>query len=172
MLNRSKNQTLAILKSQFKARLGHIKRQRTELEEALLQLKRWFAKRVRAFGILCSILRLGRVTAIAILIERPEIGTMERKKIASLSGLAPKTRQSGQWVGKAFILVGRKFLRDALYMPALVAARYNSDLLQKYQTMVQVGKPAIVALTVLTRRLIEIANALVRQDREWTPKAD
>ena len=141
------------------------------MEEALLDLTRQCAKRARAFDILCSIPGLGRVTAIAILIECPEIGTMKRKQIASLAGLAPMTRQSGQWRGKAFIQGGRKFLRDALYMPALVAARYNPDLRQKYQTMIQAGKPAKVALTALMRKLIEMANALVRQDREWTPKA-
>jgi transposase len=171
LLNRSKTQTLAILKRQSKARLLQIKRHLTELEEALLDLTRQCPKRARAFDILCSIPGLGRVTAVAILIECPEIGTMERKQIASLAGLAPMTRQSGQWRGKAFIQGGRKFLRDALYMPALVAARYNPDLRQKYQTMIQAGKPAKVALTALMRKLIEMANALVRQDREWTPKA-
>lgn len=170
LLNRSKTQTLAMLKSQSKARLGQIKRQLTELEEALLDLTRQCPKRARAFDILCSIPGLGRVSAVAILIECPEIGTMDRKQIASLAGLAPMTRQSGQWRGKAFIQGGRKFLRDALYMPALVAARYNPDLRQKYQTMIQAGKPAKVALTALMRKLIEMANALVRQDREWTPK--
>jgi transposase len=55
-------------------------------------------------------------------------------------------------------------------MPALVAARYNPDLRQKYQAMTSDGKPAKVALTALMRKLIELANALVRQDRKWTPK--
>ena len=159
LLNRSKTQTLAILK-----------RQLTELEDALLELARQCPKRARAFDILCSIPGLGRITAVAILVECPEIGTLTGKQIASLAGLAPMTRQSGQWRGKAFIQGGRKFLRDALYMPALVAARYNPDLRQKYQTMIQAGKPAKVALTALMRKLIEMANALVRKDREWTPK--
>ena len=170
LLNRSKTQSLAILKRQSKARLGQIKRQLTELEEALLDLARQCPKRARAFDILCSIPGLGRVTAIAILVECPEIGTMTRKQIASLAGLAPMTRQSGQWRGKAFIQGGRKFLRDALYMPALVAARYNPDLKQKYQAMISQGKPAKVALTALMRKLIELANTLVKKDRKWTPK--
>jgi len=62
----------------------------------------------------------------------------------------------------------RKFLREALYMPALVAARYNQDLRQKNQILIQAGKPAKVALTALMRKLIEIANAPVRQNREGT----
>ena len=55
-------------------------------------------------------------------------------------------------------------------MPSLVAARYNPDLCQKYQTMIQAGKPTKVVLTALMRKLIEMANALIRQDRTWTPK--
>lgn len=130
LLNRSKTQSMAILKRQSKTRLGQIKRQITELEEALLELARQCPKRARAFDILCLIPGLGRITAVAILVECPEIGTMTRKQIASLAGLAPMTRQSGQWRGTAFIQGGHKFLRDALYMPALVAARFNPDLKQ------------------------------------------
>lgn len=170
LLNRSKTQSLALLKRQSKARLEQIKRQLTELEAALLDLTRQCPKRARAFDILCSIPGLGPVTAVAILVECPEIGTLTRKQIASLAGLAPMTRQSGQWRGTAFIQGGRKFLRDALYMPALVAARYNPDLRQRYQTMIQAGKPAKVALTALMRKMIELANALVQQNRKWTPK--
>jgi len=95
---------------------------------------------------------------------------MTAKQISSLAGLAPMTRQSGQWRGKVFIQGGRKFLRYALYMPARVGARFNPDLRQKYQTMLQAGKPAKVALAPLMRKLIELANALVQQDRKWTPK--
>ncbi len=91
----------------------------------------------RAIDILHSIPGIGAVTAAAILIECPEIGTLKRKQAASLAGLAPMIRQSGQWRGKAFIQGGRKFLRDALYMPALVATRFNPDLTAKYQTMMR-----------------------------------
>jgi transposase len=153
LLNRLKTQTIALTRRQTKARIAQVKRQITELESALLSLLKECPKRARALDILCSIPGLGRVTAVAILIECPEIGTMGRKQIASLAGLAPMTRQSGQWRGKAFIQGGRKFLRDALYMPALVAARYNPDLQQKYQTMIQAGKPAKVVLTALMRKL-------------------
>ena len=170
LLNRSKTQALALLKRHSKARLEQIKRQLAELEDTLLSLLRDCPKRARALDILCSIPGLGRVTAMAILVECPEIGSMGRKQIASLAGLAPMTRQSGQWRGKAFIQGGRKFLRDALYMPALVAARYNPDMKQKYQTMIQAGKPAKVALTALMRKLIQLANALIQQNRHWAPK--
>ncbi len=103
------------------------------------------------------------------MIECPELGTLDRKQVASLAGLAPMTRQSGRWHGKAFIQCGRKFLRDALYMPALVATRFNPDLKAKYQAMRETGKPAKVALTAIMRKLIELANALIRDDRKWSP---
>jgi len=170
LLNRQKTQTLAILKRQSKARLNQIKRQISEIEKAVLALLRTSPERDRALDILCSIPGMGQVSAIAVLVECPEIGSLSRKQIASLAGLAPMARQSGQWRGKAFIQGGRKFLRDALYMPALVAARYNTDLRQKYQAMIQAGKPAKVALTALMRKLIELANALIKQDRKWLPK--
>jgi transposase len=85
------------------------------------------------------------------------------------TGLAPMARQSGQWRGKAFIQGGRKFLRDALYMPALVATRFNPDMKQKYNAMRKAGKPAKVALTAIMRKLIELANTLIKQDRKWAP---
>ena len=57
-----------------------------------------------------------------------------------------------------------------LYMPALVAIRFNPDLKQKYQTMIKAGKPPKVALTAIMRKLIELANALIKANRKWTPK--
>lgn len=150
----------------FASEIGHRLRLRPERIKLVLQCH----KRARAFRILCSVPGMGEVTAMAILVECPEIGTMSRKQVASLAGLAPMTRQSGRWQGKAFIQGGRRFLRAALYMPALVASRHHPDLKRKYQAMVAAGKPPKVALTTLMRKLIELANVLVREDREWAQK--
>lgn len=170
LLNRVKTQTLIFTRRQTKARLAQIERQLAALEGELKSRLRQCPRRARAHDILRSIPGIGEVAAVAILIECPEIGTLDRKKAASLAGLAPMTRQSGQWRGKAFIQGGRKFLRDALYMPALVAARFNPDLAPKYQDLITAGKPAKVALTCLMRKLIELANALIKADRNWQPK--
>ena len=167
LLNRLKTQVLAFTRRQSKVRLTQVRRQLEQIDaEIILQLKHDPAK-ARAHEILCSIPGLGNISAAAILIEMPEIGTLGRKQAAALAGLAPMTRQSGQWRGKAFIQGGRKNLRDALYMPALVASRHNPDLRAKYNAMTQAGKPAKVALTTLMRKLIELANALIKQDRKW-----
>ena len=76
--------------------------------------------------ILVSIPGFGNYTAFALLIDMPELGTMDAKQTASLAGLAPLTRQSGNWKGKSFIQGGRATLRQALYMPALVAIRFST----------------------------------------------
>jgi len=168
LMNRLKTQTLALTRKQTRARLAQVERQletiTTEITARLSQA------RARALDILHSIPGIGQVAAAAILIECPEIGTLGRKQIASLAGLAPMTRQSGRWKGKAFIQGGRKFLRDALYMPALVAIRFNPDMKARYERLRGAGKPAKVAITAVMRKLLELANALIRDDRKWAPK--
>ena len=170
LLNRLKTQTLAINKRHTTARLTQITRQIHDLDGEIQASIAVDQPTARAHQILCSIPGIGAVTAAAVLIEMPEIGTMNRKQVASLAGLAPMTRQSGQWNGKAFIQGGRKHLRDALYMPALVAMRFNPDLKAIYDNLRAAGKPAKVALTALMRKLIELANTLVKADRIWIPK--
>jgi len=104
------------------------------------------------------------VTAFILLVDMPELGTLTGKQAASLAGLAPISLESGRWKGRAFIRGGRAQLRQALYMPALVAARCNADLAGIYKRMIGAGKPAI---TALMRKLIVLANALLRDDRIW-----
>ena len=169
--NRLQTLTLAFAIKQAKARLTLVSRQLRDIEAEINACITQDDATARKRQILRSIPGIGSVTAAAILIECPEIGTLTGKQIASLSGLAPMTRQSGKWTGRAFIQGGRKHLREALYMPALVAARFNPDLKRKYQAMLAAGKPAKVALTALMRKLIELANILVKNDREWIPNA-
>ena len=98
----------------------------------------------------------------------PELGTLGGKQVASLAGLAPVVRESGKWKGKARIRGGRASLRQALYMPALVATRFNPDLKARYDTLRKAGKPAKLAITAVMRKLLITANALIRDDRNWT----
>ena len=167
-LNRQKTLTLSILKRQAKARLTQLKTQLSLVDDAINELLMSTPDTARAFDIICSIPGLSKVSAAALLIEMPELGTLKEKQVASLAGLAPMTRQSGQWSGKAFIQGGRKHLRDALYMPAVVAARHNPDMKRLYERLIDAGKPAKVAFTAIMRKLILLANALIKQDRMWT----
>jgi transposase len=126
---------------------------------------------VRKNKILCSIAGLGRIAAAMIMTFLSEIGTLQRKQAASLAWLAPHSREPGQWKGKSFISGGRKPLRDALYMPALVAMRFNPDLKAKFAQLHEAGKPAKVAIVAIMRKLTETANARGRADRIWTQKS-
>ena len=168
--NRIKTQSVAFVVKQGKARLALIKRQLRDIDAEIQTRIGAETPRARAFEIIRSIPGLGAVSTAAVLIECPEIGTMNRKQVASLAGLAPMTRQSGHWNGQAFIQGGRHHLRAALYMPAIVAMRFNPDLKAVYDKLRSAGKPAKVAITALMRKLIELANTLVKADRLWVQK--
>jgi transposase len=97
----------------------------------------------------------------------PELGTLDRRQIAALAGLAPWTRQSGQWRGKSFIGGGRKSVRRALFLGALVAARHNPLLKAFRDRLVAAGKPKLVALVAVARKLLTILNAILREKKPW-----
>jgi transposase len=165
--NRAKNLTIAILKRQAKQRLNQIERHVEALDAEIARIVADDAKLARRHAIITSIDGLGTLTANQLIATMPELGTLENKQAASLAGLAPVARQSGQWKGKSFIRGGRANVRQALYMPALVAARYNPDLKAKYKQLIAEGKPAKVAITAVMRKLIVTANALLKADRLW-----
>lgn len=165
--NRQKNLTVAILKRQCKQRLEQIDRHVDALDAEIATIIAADPALARRHEILTSIGGLGTLTANQLIATMPELGTLENKQAASLAGLAPVARQSGQWKGKSFIRGGRANVRQALYMPALVAARFNPDLKAKYQQLIAQGKPAKIAITAVMRKLIVIANTLLKANRLW-----
>lgn len=169
--NREQIAVNPVIKRQLRARLKQIGIQLKEIDAAIATLVDTDPGLSRRRDVLASIPGIGTITAMAILIEMPELGTLDNKQAASLAGLAPMTRQSGTWSGRARIRGGRRSLRTALYMPALVALRFNPDLKQKYQALKDAGKPSKVAITAIMRKLLVLANALLRDDRKWNTKA-
>lgn len=117
--------------------------------------------------LLTSVPGVGPTVARTLLAEMPELGSLDRRQIASLAGLAPWTRQSGTWKGKSFIGGGRSRVRPALYMAALVASRHNPALKQFRDRLVAAGKPKIVAIVATMRKLLTILNAMIRDQRPW-----
>lgn len=166
--NQLEHQSLRCTRTMTRRRLRQIERDIAELNQAIRVQLETCRKRKRALHLIQSIKGIGAVAATAILIEMPEIGGLRKKAVAALAGLAPITRQSGRWRGHSFIQGGRKPLRDALYMPALVAIRYNPDLKVQYDRMKAAGKPSKVALIAVMRKLLILANTLVKEDREWS----
>ena len=165
--NRDKNLTIALLKRQCRQRLDQIARHIAALDAQIAAIIAADKNLARRHQILTSINSLGTLTANQLIATMPELGSLDNKQAASLAGLAPVARQSGQWKGKAFIRGGRVNVRQALYMPALVAARFNPDLKTKYQQLISAGKPAKVAITAVMRKLVVTANALLKADRLW-----
>lgn len=117
--------------------------------------------------LLASVPGIGPMIARTLLADLPELGTLSGKQIAALAGLAPFTRQSGKWQGKGFIGGGRAAVRTALFMGALVAARHNPVLKAFFDRLRAAGKPKMVALIAVARKLLTILNAILRDNRPW-----
>jgi len=117
--------------------------------------------------LLASVPGVGPVIARTLLAEMPELGRLDRREIAALAGLAPWTRQSGQWRGKSFIGGGRASVRAVLFMGAITAARHNTILKAFHQRLIDAGKPKLVALVAVARKLLTILNAIIRSSQAW-----
>jgi transposase len=117
--------------------------------------------------LLVSVPGVGKIISRTLIAEMPELGSLDRKEMAALAGLAPYTRQSGTWRGKSFIGGGRTRVRTALYMGALVATRWNPTLRAFFDRLVAAGEPRMVALIAVARKLLTILNAIVRDRKPW-----
>lgn len=116
-----------------------------------------------------SIPGIGPVTAATLLAELPELGTLNRKQVAALVGVAPFNRDSGTWRGARSVWGGRAAVRAVLYMATLTASRTQPQLRAFYQRLLAAGKPPKVALTACLRKLVVLCNALCKQQAAWNP---
>jgi len=134
-----------------------------DIDEAVRGSPVWREKE----DLLSSVPGIGQTIARTIIAELPELGALDRRQVAALSGLAPWTRQSGQWRGKSFIGGGRSSVRAALFMGAMTAARRNPQLKAFHTRLIAAGKPKMVALIAVARKLLTILNAIIRDNRPW-----
>jgi transposase len=111
---------------------------------------------------------VGPVTAATLLAFMPELGSMTGRQAAALVGVAPFDCESGMFKGKRRIIGGRKPLRDALYMAALVASRSNKTMANFYQRLRRAGKPPKIALVAIIRKLVTCLNAMLRHKQAWS----
>ncbi len=121
----------------------------------------------QAEELLTSVPGVGSITARTLIAEMPELGTLDRRQIAALAGLAPWTRQSGQWRGKSFIGGGRPVVRSALFVAAMVAGRHNPALRDFRQQLIERGKSKKTAIIAVARKLLTILNAIIRDQKSW-----
>lgn len=119
--------------------------------------------------LLRSVPGVGPVLSITLLAQLPELGSLNRKQIAALVGVAPLNRDSGRWRGHRTCWGGRANVRCALYMGALTAIRYNPVIKVFYDRLVAKGKAKKVALVACMRKLLIILNAMMRDNKPWLP---
>ena len=159
----------AFLKAELGRRLkvlaAHIERLDAEIERRIgadAALK-------RRYDIVLTIPGVGPVAAVALVIGLPELGACSGKAAALLAGLAPLACDSGEKAGERHIRGGRAFVRTGLYLAALAAARFNPQLRDDYQRLRDAGKKAKVAIAAIMRKLVVLANVLIKEDRPWRP---
>lgn len=117
--------------------------------------------------LLTSVPGIGKAISRTLIADLPELGRLNHKQIAALAGLAPFTRQSGTWRGRSCIGGGRTQVRCALFMGAMVAKRHNPALKAFFDRLVAAGKPKMVAIIAVARKLLTILNAIVRDKTPW-----
>jgi transposase len=148
----------------------------TWLEEALRRLDHDLTTLVRsspiwrdADDLLRSVPGIGPVTACTLIADLPELGHLDRRRIAALAGLAPFARDSGTIRGRRMIAGGRAPVRRVLYMATLAAIKHNPVIRLFHRRLVTAGRPAKVAITAAMRKLLTILNAMLRDRRPWQP---
>ena len=120
-----------------------------------------------ADNLLTSVPGVGDITARTLIADLPELGQLDRRRIAALVGVAPVNRDSGQMRGRRTIAGGRTDVRNVLYMATLSATRWNPVISQHYKSLTERGRPKKVALVACMRRLLGILNAILRTKTPW-----
>ena len=171
MITAEKNRLLSVedrgIRKQIKATIEWLEKQLNineyDLEQAIKQSPVWREKA----DLLKSVPAVGRVTATTMIALLPELGTLTRKQIAALVGVAPFNRDSGTLRGRRAVWGGRAAVRSVLYMAALVGTRFNPALRAMYLRLIAAGKLKKVAVVACARKLLTILNAILRSGRPW-----
>lgn len=154
----------------------HLDAHITWLEDALKRLDHDLTTLVRSTpawretdDLLRSARGIGPVTACTLLADLPELGHLDRRRIAALVGVAPVARDSGVFRGRRMIAGGRPQIRRVLYMATLAAIKHNPVIRAFHHRLIAAGRPRKVAITAAMRKLLTILNAMLRDRRPWQP---
>ena len=143
------------------------KKQLKLIEKELQQLIEADEESRERSNILQSVPGIASTTAALLLSDLPELGSLNRKQISRLVGLAPTNRDSGTMRGKRTIGGGRVRIRNGLYMPTVTALNHNPKIGAFYKRLVENGKPKMVALVAAMRKLLVILNTMVKEGKLW-----
>ena len=159
--------THSTLLARLERHIAWLEAELAELNQAITQAVRdnpeWQAKSV----ILESTPGVGPVTTTTLLADLPELGSLNRKQIAALVGLAPFNKDSAKKRGRRRIFGGRANVRSVLYMATLSAIRFNPVIQRFYDSLTKRGKPFKVAMVACMRKLLTILNAMLRHNQPW-----
>jgi len=169
-LNRKQQATLNEVSKSITNHITMLNKEIAKIEKQIAQLIDSNSDWKRKSDLMDSVKGIAPDTAHAILAELPEIGTLSKRQVSSLAGLAPHVFESGKFKGQSRIWGGRGSVRSALYMATMTATRCNPAIKAFYDRMVQQGKKKIVALTACMRKLLTILNAIVRDGVVWNSK--
>jgi len=170
LLNQLGDARATFLKQQIRRQVRTIEAAIERLEKEIVRIVKADPGLARHYEILLSIKGIGPVTAVTIMANFPELGTCNAKQTAMLAGLAPIANDSGDRTGSRSIKGGRDELRTGIYMAAVAATKSNPALKAFYDRLIAAGKLPKVALTAVMRKLIVLANTLIREDRLWEPR--
>lgn len=170
--NREKQARDKRVKRSVRSVIKVLQKQLQQLDDDIRTLVRDTPEWAERDAILQSVPGVGDHTARMLIAELPELGMYSRKQIASLSGVAPFNHDSGKHRGKRRIRGGRSNVRSALFMATLVATRHNPVIRAHYKQLLDRGKQKMVALVACMRKLLNILNALVRNNETWKPIAN
>ena len=170
--NRLSSATIAV-RPRIEAHIAWLERELDDLDEGLRQTLRQSPVWRENEDLLRTVPGVGEQLSLTLLAYLPELGTLDRRKIAALVGVAPFNRDSGTLRGKRTVWGGRARIRAVLYMGALVASRHNPVIRDFYQRLLAAGKPKKLALIACMRKLLVILNSMLKHDLPWrdlTPK--
>jgi transposase len=167
--NRRRLTRTPALQRRLDAHLAWLERALRELETDLHDTLRSSPVWRETENLLTSVPGVGPITALTLIAELPELGRLDRRRIAALVGLAPFNRDSGTFRGRRTIRGGRASIRRVLYMATVTATRYNPVIAGFYHRLRTTGHPGKVARTAAMRKLLTILNAILRDHRPWQP---
>lgn len=165
--NRLRRVTSDTVRTGIKYMIGVLGDEKNAIEAQILELIKQNEQNKQTYDLLMTIPGIGPTVAATLVTDLPELGQLKGKQIAALVGVAPHAKESGKTHCKAKTKGGRKCARTALYMAAITGARCNPALKPFYQRLVNEGKPKKLALVAVMRKLITIANNIIKYQRPW-----
>lgn len=165
--NRLSQAREALVKRDIKSLIALLERRKLAMEKAIADQLRAAADLGRLEARLRTAPGVGPLVAAMLIANLPELGRLDRRELASLAGLAPHASESGKHRGRRKVWGGRREVRRALYIAALVASRFNPELRAFRERLIANGKPFKVAIIATARKLLTILNAMIRDNRNY-----